>query len=367
MPQSGEVISNEELCLLNDAQALRWCRTEGVHGTVDHNGVFSLADYDYPDPHFLRSFCTAPVIPWESFQAVRKGRVVLSEAHERAVAEDLVRLSVEFSNGGSNNSSSNSSGSGLGGIALPVKSIGKFLEDVLPGLCAKKGDSLYRGATFLLLGILTGSILLARWCLALGSDPNDMSFLSDSDVVVNQMQHGYSPMFVAVITGNIEMMELLSRFGGSVAVYDRWGRTPLHAALAMADRETISWLQDKGAPRWMGNSGLMLHDMAKYPDLAPVNFALNPRPQLSSSSQVIPSVSEAPEAGDEGGEMVKGDMCHCHSGRPKCFCGCVDDMFLRWSYDRLQSRWHSGLNFSGMAAAPAKRQQAPPGLSANSA
>ncbi|EAN77826.1 Ankyrin repeats (3 copies), putative [Trypanosoma equiperdum] len=365
MQQVGEPFPSEELRGSNDYQGCKWYRTEGVHSSMDSNIVSTGAACEYSGPCVLRSFRTAPAISWESFQVIRKGKVVLGGAHEGAIAEDLAKLSNIYNKTdgptSTNTNSNNPSGARGNDINLPVKSIGKFLEDQLPGLCDKRGDSLYRGATFLLLGVLTGNIALAERCLEWGANPNEMSFLSEPFATLDQMRHGYSPMFVAIITGNIAMMNLLHSAGGSLIVYDRWGRTPLHAALALADREVIQWLVEKGAPRCLGNTAPVLQGVTMCPDLSPVNLALNPRPKLSIGHQVgLPGNDEAKIVDMKEGDTEKAALCHCWSGLPKGYCGCIDDMFLRWSYDRLHSRWQPGITFTETSAAhPSKASKRP--------
>lgn len=339
--------ATEELCDVLDDKIWRW---NGLD--VGHNRVFSLTDYDYSDRHLLRSFCTTPVIPWSAFDELRRESMLIGEEHAKNIAEDLAKLTS--SNGdssigdGDNNNNDNSNTNnctsmylaiGQSRIAEPVKSIGKLFEELFPMLCATKCGSLHRGATFLMLAVITGNVELARRCIELGANPNNMSFLSDQDVAINQMQHGYSPMFISIITGKIEMMSLLHHYGGSLYVYDRWGRSPLQAAVAIGNTEVIEWLLSKGAPRCIGSCVPIFQDTAKFPALA----------------QPHPTLMRRPGSRD-GGKQKDGDdehlvSCHCRSGRPKGYCGCVDDMFLRWSFDRLQTRWLPGLDLSTLAAA----------------
>ncbi|KEG08657.1 hypothetical protein DQ04_06701020 [Trypanosoma grayi] len=313
----------DELRKALDAKVCKWGALELGHGSGGHNSVFSLTDYDYPDRHLLRSFCTTPALQWSSFSCMQKGNVAPSEAQARGVAEDFAKLTSLSSTGttGSQNI-----------IAESVSSVSAFLEECCPKLCPKKGEKLHRGSTFLLFAVITGDTELARRCLELGANPNSMGFLSDPDGPVNQMQHGYSPMFISVIVGKVEVMSVVHHFGGSIHVYDRWGRTPFNAAVALGDTEIVQWLLAKGAPRCIGNCMSLQPDASTFPEMTSLNPALHRRPELCNNEE------EAP-------------LCHCHSGRPKGFCGCVDDMFSRWSYDRLRSPWHAGMDFNALATA----------------
>ncbi|RNF17331.1 uncharacterized protein Tco025E_04948 [Trypanosoma conorhini] len=299
---------------------------------IDHSRIFSLTDYDYPDRHLLRSFCTAPAIPWSAFSPMRGITALPQELCAKSIMESVAKLTSM--NSGRNNGASNNATGARGshnGIAEPMRSIARFFEELCPDLCGKTKDALYRGATHLILAVVTGSVEPARRCLELGADPNDMSFLSDPDVAVNQMQHGYSAMFIAVIAGRLDVISLLREFGGSIHVYDRWGRTPLHAAVEIGKREVVAWLLAEGAPRCIGSCVTMLPDSAASPELA----------------LPIPALHSRPGPCSHGDAAV---LCHCGSKRPKGYCGCVDDMFLRWSYDRLQQRWLSGMDLSALSA-----------------
>ncbi|ORC84702.1 uncharacterized protein TM35_000421600 [Trypanosoma theileri] len=370
MSRSQKVVTADELQETLDGKAYRWGSIELAHGGIGHNSVFGITDEDRADPHLLRSFCTSPPIPWSTFSCLRTGDIKLSEADATAAEENLNRLASSSNgsiSGGTNAASIQNS------IAESVKSIGRFLEEHCPELCTKKEDATCRGATFLMLGVVTGNMDLTRRCLELGANPNNMSFMSDPEVTVNQMQHGYSPMFISVISGKLEVMSLLHHFGGSVHVYDRWGRTPLHAAVALEDAEVVQWLLSKGAPRCIGNFvNLLLDAPAEHEDVTLPNPALHPRPTLPPSEvqKQEEKEQEQEEVEEKEKEEEKKEVkdikekevmekkvepipCHCHSGRPKGYCGCVDDMFIRWSYDRLNSWWQSDTNFSALAAAHA--------------
>ncbi|EKG03870.1 hypothetical protein TCSYLVIO_005076 [Trypanosoma cruzi] len=329
MPRSHKMSPTEEMRGACDGKVSEWGGVE-----MEQNCMFSLADYDYPDRHLLRSFCTAPAIPWSAFNPIRGNITLPNEISAKDITESLAKLSGSNCNrssgAGGNNNNTNAAGA-QNSIAEPVKSIAKFFEELCPELCGKKKDSMNRGATYLLLAVVTGSVEIARRCLELGADPNNMSFLSDPDVAVNQMQHGYSPMFIAVIAGRLDVISLLREFGGSINVYDRWGRTPLHAALAIGNAEVVEWLLSEGVSRCIGSCVTMLPENTKYPGLAPPIPALQNRPKPCSNP-------------------AEADLCHCRLKGPKGYCGCVDDMFLRWSYDRLQASWLSGMDLSALSA-----------------
>lgn len=73
--------------------------------------------------------------------------------------------------------------------------------------------------------------------------------------------HGESPMAVAAMSNNVELLELLARHGGAVNGSDEGGWTPLHfavdhsidAAIQSGGKpgdervEAVSWLLSKGA------------------------------------------------------------------------------------------------------------------------
>ncbi|KAG8342345.1 putative Ankyrin repeats (3 copies) [Trypanosoma vivax] len=353
----GKALSANELGHSIGGYAFKWNCTDGTSVGLDRSAFFSLGDYDYPDHHLLRSFCTAPVLPWSTFDCIRRKNVTVSGNHKQDVSADFERLFASANNHnthqGANCGTTNTSATGQCDIKTSFKSIGALLEDELPELSVDRGGRPHDGTTFLLLAVLAGDMELAHRCLVLGAEANNMAFLSDPNVSVNQMQHGYSPMFIAVIKGHIEMMSLLHQFGGSVQVYDRWGRSPLHAAVALGDTVVVRWLREKGAPRCIGNGSMALQDSPLYSNLAPPNPALEPRPGQTMS---LWEGSTASVMDAEGVECTKAVLCHCHSGRPKGYCGCVDDMFLRWSYDRVHSQWQVGINFGKLAALHASRE-----------
>ncbi|ESL11986.1 hypothetical protein TRSC58_00254 [Trypanosoma rangeli SC58] len=336
MPRSRNVSPTEELRGALDGKVSDWGSVE-----MDHNRIFSLTDYDYPDQHLLRSFCTAPAIPWSAFSPMRGITALPQEMCAQSIMESLAKLtSINSSRNNSANSNNASATGTQNGITEPMRSVARFFEELCPDLCSKTKDALYRGATHLMLAVVTGSVETARRCLELGADPNNMSFLSDPDVAVNQMQHGYSPMFIAIIIGRLDVMSLLREFGGSIHVYDRWGRTPLHAAVAIGKTEVVEWLLAEGAPRCIGNCVTMLPDSAACRELMLPIPALHVRPEPCSRAEATV-------------------LCHCGTKRPKGYCGCVDDMFLRWSYDRLQGRWLSGMDLSALSATYASGTRPP--------
>lgn len=325
------MLPTDELREALDSKMRRW---DGVD--VGGSRVFSLTDYDYPDRHLLRSFCTESAIPWSAFDSIRRGKVSIDEEHAKNIEEEFAKLTSSNSNGGDKSNNDGPAKTHMEGgrniLEEPVTYIGKLFEKLLPGLCVKKKDALHRGATFLMFAVVSGDIELATRCVKLRANPNNMEFLSDPDVFLNQMRHGYSPMFIAVITGKLEMMSLLQESGGSIHVYDRWGRSLLQAAVAIGDRDVVQWLLSRGAPRCIGSGVTTLPDTIEFSGATQTNLALLRRPQPC----------ENPE---------EAALCHCHSKRPKAYCGCVDDMFLRWSLDRLHTRWFPGVDLSELAAA----------------
>ncbi|CCW68815.1 unnamed protein product [Phytomonas sp. Hart1] len=377
-----------------------------------------------------RGFCTSVPIPFSAFEGIQRSKhnVQLTANQEENVMKSFDKL-VKPSD------ESSSSGSPTGSppflpqkvvkeISTPLPFVSVFIDQHCPEL--RNGvttASPASGATYLLLSVVTGHTRLCGMCLKAGANPNNVSFLKDENPAEEEMSHGYSPIFIAALAEQIEIMDLLSMYGGSVRVYDRWGRTPLHAAVAINSPEVVQWLLGKGAPRYLGDClNLIPAESAEedyFPDLAMPNAALYGGPSLPPNSyfsqQVLPEQAQlqgsnnerhqtlnlspieasltevktsdvkedviektvnvsSPEKADDSASisaLATSDIkikeanpeahenivkCHCHSGRAAGYCGCVDDMYLRWSFDRLKTTWCPAVDFVKLAR---QQQQAP--------
>ncbi|EPY25723.1 hypothetical protein STCU_06520 [Strigomonas culicis] len=214
-------------------------------------------------------------------------------------------------------------------ISDPLPFVSVFFEQLCPQAISPKATRPLSGATFLLLSVITGNLELCERCLRAGANPNNMSFLQDEKPAMSEMFHGYSPMYIAVLAEQMEVLELLSRYGGSVNVYDRWGRSPLLAAVQMDNVDLARWLLEKGAERFHRDSF----------GLTPTAHAVG-MPMIRLLEEV--SVEEKKEDGTV--QIVrlcgtKEGLCSCGSGRAKYRCGCVDDMYARHRDERSNFTW----------------------------
>lgn len=302
----------------------------------------------------IRSFCSSIPIPFHDFNGIRrsKGKVELTRMQKENVYKsfEAALRAVAAADGKKD----------LGkDLSTPLPFVSAFFFQRCPELQRDSSPS-SSGATFLLLSVITGDTELCQRCLKAGANPNSMSFLQDKSSRSNlDMFHGYSPMFMAVLAEQIEIMDMLSAAGGIIHVYDRWGRTPLHAAVTMNSVEVVQWLLAKGAPRYVGDClNILPAESAEedyFPDLAMPNPALCGFPKKPSITYFIGLVEET--KGPNQKTTPRGlaleeesiERCHCHSERPKGFCGCVDDMFLRWSMDRLDAMWSPGVDFFSLS------------------
>ncbi|CCW64769.1 unnamed protein product [Phytomonas sp. EM1] len=382
--------------------------------------ALGLDRYNFSEQsHHARGFCTSVPIPFIAFEGIRRSRhkVQLTPTQEENVMKSfdkLMRPPEEASSPGAPTSNTSSPPHKfVKEISAPLPFVSVFIDQHCPEL--RNGvatASPASGATYLLLSVVTGHTKLCAQCLNAGANPNDVSFLKDENPAEDEMSHGYSPIFIAALAEQIEIMDLLSSYGGSVRIYDRWGRTPLHAAVAINSPEVVQWLLAKGAPRYLGDClNLIPAESAEedyFPDLAMPNVALYGDPSLPPISYMAPLISpkrapsqelsndkhqtlnlspiesstaedtkenaieegakissletaddnasgsalptsevKAKEADPQADEIIV--KCHCHSGRPAGYCGCVDDMYLRWSFDRLKTTWCPGIDFVKLA------------------
>eukprot|EP00796_Vickermania_ingenoplastis_P005619 gene5619-4038_t len=326
---------------------------KGVQDGLAHLGL-DMSPYDYlaGGEDCIRSFCSSIPIPFHVFNGIRKskGKVELSTLQKDNVYKAFDKL-VEGDGGKDCKEIS---------TALPF--VSAFFYQRCPDLQRAETQS-SEGATYLLLAVITGDTELCRRCLDAGANPNNMSFLREENDGGSDMYHGYSPMFMAVLAEQIEIMDMLSAAGGIVHVYDRWGRTPLHAAVAMNNEEVVVWLLEKGAPRYVGDCLNILPaesaEVDYFPEIAMPNPALcglPKKPSIKYFAKLIegPRVPGAHHSGASDALDEESDIecCHCISERPKGFCGCVDDMFYRWSMDRLGAMWNPGVDFFALAQRP---------------
>lgn len=325
----------------------------------------------------IRNFCSSIPIVFHSFQGIRKsnGPVQLDASRRSHIERGFEKLLAEIESSSNNTPHENSKGAGVLGpapnaITTPKKDISEpqvgvraFFDFLCPELKQDDEKPSAEGATFLLLSVITGDKTLCQRCLSAGANPNNLSFLSDVRPLKSDMSHGYSPVFIAVLAEQIEILEMLCAAGGTVHVYDRWGRTPLHAAVATNSVEMVQWLMGKGAPRYVGDClSILPAESAEedyFPELAMPNPALSGYPKKPSIDYFVALVEETTQQQGQQQQEWEGrtsdmattaaaktlkkehiELCHCHSGRPKGFCGCIDDMFLRWSMDRIDGMWN---------------------------
>jgi hypothetical protein len=379
--------------------------------SFDKGGMGSMVldpfcPFNYADRRHIRNFSMSIPIPFSAFDGIRssKHQVQLTAAQEENVLKSFDKLlNGDDSNGSSKKAAGGSSGvpaaKGAREISVALPFVSAFFDQRCPELRNGMLTSSREGATYLLLSVITGHKELCAKCLKTGANPNNMSFLRDEAPAPGDMFHGYSPVFMAVLAEQLEILDLLSSCGGSVHVYDRWGRTPLHAAMAMESVETVQWLLGKGAPLFIPDGfGILPADscvgnqFAEYsmPMLALQQPPTCPPPSYfaeSSKSWTSPEpeasgkeVSSAADKATKGGtatpatasspataagttsctakaDRAKLEFCHCHSGRPVGYCGCVDDMLVRWSRDRLNTEWSPGVDFSALAKKQAATEE----------
>lgn len=353
--------------------------SKGVHDGLQLSSQFpplDSCDYFPCNNVGIRNYCSSIPIAFHSFRGIRRsnGPVELSPAQRETVYKSLDKVLGE-GRGPSANVDGNTKGTGILGpatnciprtnkdISVPLRFVSVFFYQRCPELDREDGAPPIEGATYLLLSVLTGDTTLCQRCLSAGANPNNMWFLREENPLKSDMSHGYSPVFMAVLAEQVEILDMLCEAGGTIHVYDRWGRTPLHAAVATNSAEMVQWLMAKGAPRYLGDClSILPVESAEedyFPELAMPNPALTGYPKKPSVNYFLALVDESTQqqeqqqqkkvtgSGSESAlspveealekEPIK--LCHCHSGRPKGFCGCVDDMFLRWSMDRIDAMW----------------------------
>lgn len=274
----------------------------------------SSASSIYIDPAKLRAYHPSQPLPWTTFLRLRKswGSIALSPTQEASVMKALAKIPQ-----------------GIGTIHDSLPFVTAFMDKHCPELKQYSGNVTTQrpGATFLMLSVITGHAALCQRCLDLGANPNSCKLLMDADAPANRMRHGYSPIFMACICEQIEIMALLRKHGGSVHTVDRWGRTPLHAAAAMGSTEVVEWLIKEGAPRNVVDVNM------ERPGEVCVGKVI---PALERPSPIFRCTTDQPRA------------CHCHSSRVSGQCGCVDDMHDRWFVDRASSSWLGSLTVAGL-------------------
>lgn len=353
--------------------------------------IDSFGSRDYPDRRHIRNFSMSIPILFSAFDGIRcsKHQVQLTAAQEENVLKSFDKLLNGDDNkkaGGGSSGAPTAKGAREISVALPF--VSAFFDQRCPELRNGALTSPREGATYLLLSVITGHKELCAKCLKTGANPNNMAFLRDEAPAPGDMFHGYSPVFMAVLAEQLEILDLLCSCGGSVHVYDRWGRTPLHAAMAMESAETVQWLLGKGTPLYIPDGfGILPADscvgnqFAEYsmPMLAllqppacppPSYFAettrrwTSPEPETSKESadkaakgNTVSAVSSGASSPAKSDAAAKLEMCHCHSGRPVGYCGCVDDMLVRWSRDRLNAEWSPGVDFSALAKKQAATEE----------
>ncbi|KPA85884.1 hypothetical protein ABB37_00204 [Leptomonas pyrrhocoris] len=364
---------------------------------LDKGGMGSMVldpfcSYDYADRRHIRNFSMSIPIPFSAFDGIRRSKhqVQLTAAQEENVLKSFDKLlSSDDGKKAGGGSSGALAAKGAREISVALPFVSAFFDQRCPELRNGVLTSSREGATYLLLSVITGHKELCAKCLKTGANPNNMSFLRDEVPAPGDMFHGYSPVFMAVLAEQLEILDLLSSCGGSVHVYDRWGRTPLHAAMAMESVETVQWLLGKGAPLYIPDGfGILPADNCvgnQFADYSMPMLALQAPPTCpplsyfaeTSKSWISPD-QEAGKETDKAGrgsgatektitasspaaaattttissakaDAAKFELCHCHSGRPAGYCGCVDDMLVRWSRDRLDTEWSPGVDFSALA------------------
>lgn len=389
---SSEAPANGELSL---PPALLEQLTKGF----DKGGMGSMVldpfcPYDYAERRHIRNFSMSIPIPFSAFDGIRRSKhqVQLTAAQEENVLKSFDKLlngddgKKTGNNGGGSSGAPTSKGAREISVALPF--VGAFFDQRCPELRNGVLTSSREGATYLLLSVITGHKELCAKCLKTGANPNNMSFLRDEAPAPNEMFHGYSPVFMAVLAEQLEVLDLLSSCGGSVHVYDRWGRTPLHAAMAMESTETVQWLLGKGAPLYIpdgfgilpadscvgnqfGEYSMPMLALQRPPTCPPPSYFAetsrswtSPDPEASKESEkankestTAAATSPAATASSAKADAAKFELCHCHSGRPVGYCGCVDDMLVRWSRDRLNTEWSPGVDFSALAKKQAATEE----------
>lgn len=270
----------------------------------ESNGAESACSSAKIDPKFLRTYAESCPLPWNTFLRLRKSwgqPIKLTEAQEENIFRAIEKIPQ-----------------GVGSIHDSLPFVTAFLEKHCPELKSSKVATEPRqGTTLLLLSVITGNTKLCYECLKLGANPNNCSFLTDLDAPDNRLRHGYSPMFMACICEQVEIMTMLRQHGGSIHVTDRWGRTPLHAAAAMGSKEVMAWLVAEGAPRKVVDIDLQ-------------------KPGEVCEGKVIPALATTSALFRPVNQPVN---CHCNNKKVCGRCGCIDDMTDAWYKDRLMSSW----------------------------
>ncbi|CAJ1011955.1 putative Ankyrin repeat (3 copies)/Ankyrin repeat (many copies) [Leishmania naiffi] len=341
-----------------------------------------FCSYDYADRRHIRNFSMSIPIPFSAFDGIRRSKhqVQLTAAQEENVLKSFSKL-LNGEDTKKNGATPPAKGAREISVALPF--VSAFFDQRCPELHNSVLTGSREGATYLLLSIITGHKELCAKCLKAGANPNNMSFLRDESPAPGDMFHGYSPVFMAVLAEQVDILELLCSSGGSIHVYDRWGRTPLHAAMALESTETVQWLLAKGAPLYVPDGFgilpadscvgtqyaeysmpmLALQESPKCPPPSYFNEAAKswatPVPENKSKAEKGPTKDAAATSSD--GSAAEGEArmepCRCHSGRPVGFCGCIDDMLVRWARDRLSTEWSPGVNFSELAKKQAAAEE----------
>jgi hypothetical protein len=287
-----------------DAQAVSGASDSDEGGSMVAE-VSSSGSVPAADPKLLRYYSLDSPLQWNVFVRLRKswGDLNLTEVQQSNVMKAIEKVRA-----------------GSGNINDSHPFVSAIVDRHCPELKPTGKQGPREGCTFLLLAVITGDIELLKTCLELGANPNDVRFLTEPNALMSYVRHGYTPFFMACVCERIDCMQMLHDKGGSLHVADRWGRTPLHAAAALGNKEVIDWLLRHGAPRLVTD-----RDSLRPGELS-VGKVLLPGDQQHVLLRTPSSSGEPP-------------ACPCGSSRRPGSCGCFDDMHERWFFDRVGAQW----------------------------
>jgi ankyrin repeat protein len=110
-------------------------------------------------------------------------------------------------------------------------------------------------------------------------------------------QYGYSPLIAAVMADNLEIAELLIRYGASITKADRNGSSPLHHAAALGFFYTTDMLLYYDAPvepyDYEGNTPLMLGVSFSYYDITDILLRAGADPNTHDKKGFTPLMAAA--------------------------------------------------------------------------
>ncbi|CAD2214651.1 Ankyrin repeats (3 copies)/Ankyrin repeat, putative [Angomonas deanei] len=341
-----EILQNPELRQEKVDKVMEYFTNGMKDGFVERGIDFGGgADQRYEDYDCTRFFCMTEPIPFSHFSGIRKS---IREVKLAPNQEENVLKAFDVLVRGDSNQSANP-GELAHRVSDPLPFVSVLFDQLCPDFPPTDKSGPRSGATYLLLSAFTGHLGLCTRCLEAGANVNNMSFLMEDKHDPDEMFHGYSPLFIAVLAEQFEIMEEMTKYGGSLHIYDRWGRTPLHAAVTMGNKDLVQWIVAKGAPRFVSDSYNYLPA-----DCSSFAFASD----RAVIDLLVPPYTTKPEEVVE--KRAKRPLCHCHSGLRSGYCGCVDDMYCRWSMDRHNAKWGAGVDFAALAelqkSAPSKRQ-----------